>query len=95
MLLHAKVSLNILYVSVKKIQPKMKEKFSKVDYDFLLIDEPTNHLDACIDHILVLNRHSIEVQNGNFSSWWENKSRKAATDIPTNDADCRPRCEIP
>ena len=28
-----------------------------------------------MDHVLVLNRHSIEVQSGNFSSWWENKER--------------------
>ena len=26
--------------------------------------------------MLVLNRRSIEVQSGNFSSWWENKQRK-------------------
>lgn len=32
-------------------------------------------LDACIDHVLVLNRASIEVQSGNFSSWWENKEK--------------------
>ena len=32
-------------------------------------------LDACIDHVLVLNRASIEVQAGNFSSWWDNKEK--------------------
>ncbi|MDE5565327.1 MAG: ATP-binding cassette domain-containing protein, partial [Oscillospiraceae bacterium] len=29
-----------------------------------------------VDHVLVLNRESIEVQNGNFTSWWENKQRR-------------------
>ncbi|NLG05498.1 MAG: ABC-F family ATP-binding cassette domain-containing protein [Clostridia bacterium] len=43
---------------------------------FLLVSHDRDLLDACIDHVLVLNRKSIEVQNGNFSSWWENKQRK-------------------
>ena len=43
---------------------------------FILVSHDRDLLDACIDHVLVLNRHSIEVQSGNFSSWWENKSRK-------------------
>lgn len=45
---------------------------------FILVSHDRDLLDACIDHILVLNRHTIEVQSGNFSSWWENKSRKDA-----------------
>ncbi len=45
---------------------------------FILVSHDRGFLDACIDHVLVLNRHSIEVQAGNFSSWWENKSRKDA-----------------
>ena len=45
---------------------------------FILVSHDRDLLDACIDHVLVLNRHSIEVQVGNFSSWWENKSRKDA-----------------
>lgn len=43
---------------------------------FLLVSHDRDLLDACIDHVLVLNRGSIEVQSGNFSSWWENKSGK-------------------
>ena len=31
-----------------------------------------------MDHVLVLNRQTIEVQKGNFSSWWENKTKKDA-----------------
>lgn len=45
---------------------------------FILVSHDRDFLDACIDHVLVLNRCSIEVQNGNFSSWWENKSRADA-----------------
>ena len=43
---------------------------------FILVSHDRELLDACIDHVLVLNRKTIEVQNGNFSSWWENKQRK-------------------
>ena len=42
-------------------------------------------LDACIDHVLVLNRKTIEVQSGNFSSWWENKTRKDAFSLAENE----------
>lgn len=43
---------------------------------FILVSHDRDLLDACIDHVLVLNRQTIEVQSGNFSSWWENKRRK-------------------
>lgn len=42
---------------------------------FILVSHDRDLLDACIDHVLVLNRASIEVQAGNFSSWWENKEK--------------------
>jgi len=43
---------------------------------FILVSHDRDLLDACTDHVLVLNRQTIEVQKGNFSSWWENKQRK-------------------
>jgi len=43
---------------------------------FILVSHDRDFLDACADHVLVLNRKTIEVQAGNFSSWWENKRRK-------------------
>ena len=43
---------------------------------FILVSHDRDLLDACTDHCLVLNRCSLEVQNGNFSTWWENKQRK-------------------
>ena len=45
---------------------------------FILVSHDRDLLDACIDHVLVLNRATIEVQKGNFSSWWENKQRADA-----------------
>ena len=45
---------------------------------FILVSHDRDLLDGCIDHVLVLNRQNIEVQAGNFSSWWENKEKKDA-----------------
>ena len=35
---------------------------------FILVSHDRDLLDACIDHVLVLNRASLEVQSGNFST---------------------------
>ncbi|MCR5616338.1 MAG: ATP-binding cassette domain-containing protein [Saccharofermentans sp.] len=42
---------------------------------FILVSHDAALLDAVVDHVLVLNRCSIEVQAGNFTSWWENKEK--------------------
>lgn len=52
---------------------------------FILVSHDRDLLDACIDHVLVLNRKTIEVQSGNFSSWWENKQRKDQFVIAENE----------
>lgn len=52
------------------------KKYLATKKGFILVSHDRDLLDACTDHCLVLNRHSIEVQQGNFSTWWENKQRK-------------------
>ncbi len=52
---------------------------------FILVSHDRDLLDHCIDHVLVLNRKSIDVQNGNFSDWWENKQRKDKFAISENE----------
>ena len=52
---------------------------------FILVSHDRDLLDACTDHVLVLNRKSIEVQSGNFSSWWENKQRKDQFSLAENE----------
>lgn len=42
---------------------------------FILVSHDRDILDACIDHVLVFNRRTIEVQAGNFSSWKQNRER--------------------
>jgi len=45
---------------------------------FILVSHDRDLLDKVCDHVLVLNRSTIEVQTGNFSTWWENKEKKDA-----------------
>ncbi len=43
---------------------------------FILVSHDRNFLDSCVDHILSINRMDIEVQKGNFSSWYANKEAR-------------------
>ena len=52
---------------------------------FILVSHDRAFLDGCVDHILSINKTNIEVQRGNFSSWWENKSRQDAFEQVENE----------
>ena len=52
--------------------------FLSMKNGFILVSHDRDLLDAVVDHVLVLNRKTIEVQTGNFSSWQENKERADA-----------------
>lgn len=43
---------------------------------FLLVSHDRAFLDRSVDHVLAFNRSGLEVQKGNFSSWWENRERR-------------------
>ena len=45
---------------------------------FILVSHDRTLLDACTDHILAINRATIEIQKGNFSSWYENRQKRDA-----------------
>lgn len=60
------------------------KEYLKSKKGFILVSHDRELLDACVDHILVINRNNIEVQKGNFSSWWENKQRMDAYEISEN-----------
>lgn len=51
---------------------------------FILVSHDRSFIDGCVDHILSINKTNIEVQKGNFSSWWENKQRQDALETATN-----------
>ena len=61
----------------KEARESVKE-YLKSKKGFILVSHDRDLLDAVTDHVLVLNRSSIEVQAGNFSSWQENKERADA-----------------
>ena len=43
---------------------------------FILVSHDRTFMDQCVDHMLALNRTDIQVQKGNFSSWYQNKQRQ-------------------
>ena len=51
---------------------------------FILVSHDRRFLDGCVDHILSLNRASIEVQSGNFSSWMTNFERQQEFELAQN-----------
>ena len=51
---------------------------------FILVSHDRSFLDETVDHVLSINRTTIEVQQGNFSSWWENKERRDQFELDEN-----------
>ncbi len=52
---------------------------------FMLVSHDRTFLDSCIDHILSINKANIEIQKGNFSSWWENKQKQDDFELSENE----------
>ena len=61
------------------------KEYLKAKKGFILVSHDRDLLDAVTDHVLVLNRATIQVQNGNFSTWWENKERADAFNRSENE----------
>ncbi len=68
---------------------KVVKQYLKEKSGFILVSHDRDLLDACVNHMLVLNRGTIEVQNGNFTTWWENKMRKDAFSQKENEKHLR------
>ena len=64
---------------------ELLKKYLHTKKGFILVSHDRNFMDGCVDHVLVLNRESIEVQQGNFSSWWENKKKQDSYELAEND----------
>ncbi len=52
---------------------------------FILVSHDRNFLDECVDHILSINKTTIDIQSGNFSSWSENFERQQTFEKVRND----------
>ena len=51
---------------------------------FILVSHDQAFLDGCIDHVLSINRATIEVRKGNCSSWLENRRRQDEFELAEN-----------
>ncbi|MBU5449216.1 ribosomal protection-like ABC-F family protein [Acetivibrio sp. MSJd-27] len=52
---------------------KAVSAYLKSKKGFILVSHDRTFLDGCIDHILSINKTNIEVQKGNFFTWYANK----------------------
>lgn len=52
---------------------------------FILVSHDRVFMDECIDHVLSLNKNTIEVVQGNFTSWWENKKNRDEFEAQENE----------
>ena len=52
---------------------------------FILVSHDRALLDACVDHILSINKTNIEIQKGNFSTWWANKQLQDNFELAENE----------
>lgn len=64
---------------------KLVSEYLNSKRGFILISHDRAFLDNCIDHILSINKTNIEIQKGNFSSWWENKKRQDNFEFAENE----------
>lgn len=60
-------------------------KYLQSKKGFILVSHDRSFLDSCIDHVLPINRTDIEVQQGNFSSWWQNKEYQDNFELAENE----------
>ena len=67
-------------------EARMKvSSYLKSQKGFILVSHDRAFLDNCIDHVLSINKTNIEIQKGNFSSWWSNKKGQDAFEFAEND----------
>lgn len=52
------------------------KRFLNKEKGFIVVSHDRDFLDACVDHIISINKNNIEIQKGNFSSWWENRKNQ-------------------
>jgi len=64
---------------------KIVSDYLRTKRGFILVSHDRAFLDNCIDHILSINKTNIEIQKGNFSSWWENKKRQDIFELAENE----------
>ena len=64
---------------------KVVAQYLKAKKGFVLVSHDRAFLDSCVDHILSLNRHTIEVQKCNYTSWKANFDNRQQHEQQQND----------
>ena len=64
---------------------KLVSDYLNTKSGFILVSHDRSFLDNCVDHILSINKTNIEIQKGNFSSWWANKERQDQFELGENE----------
>ncbi|TGE37061.1 Lsa family ABC-F type ribosomal protection protein [Desulfosporosinus fructosivorans] len=64
---------------------KLVSDYLNTKSGFILVSHDRSFLDNCVDHILSINKTNVEIQRGNFSSWWENKQRQDSFELAENE----------
>ncbi len=52
---------------------------------FILVSHDRHFLDACINHVLSINKRNIDVQKGNFSTWYAGKEAEDRREMLQNE----------
>ncbi len=52
---------------------------------FIVVSHDRNFLDQVVNHIISINNANIEIQKGNFSSWYENKQAQEHFELMQNE----------
>lgn len=64
---------------------KLVSDYLNTKRGFILVSHDRSFLDNCVDHILSINKTNVEIQQGNFSSWWKNKKRQDSFELAENE----------
>jgi len=64
---------------------KIVSDYLNAKRSFILVSHDRAFLDNCVDHILSINKTNIEIQKGNFSSWWETKKMQDNFELAENE----------
>ena len=64
---------------------RLLEQYLAQKKGFILVSHDRRFLDASVDHIMALNPAGIDVVQGNFSQWFENKQRRDAFERSENE----------
>ena len=67
-----------------KSQESVKNFLSK-QKGFIIVSHSRDLIDCCVDHIISINKNDIEIQRGNFSTWWINRQNQDNFELMQNE----------